>query len=224
MDQDGKCRAVVLISGRGTNLQSLIDCWSDGHLPIDLRAVISNEPRAMGLERARQVGIDVGVVHHREFPDRGSFDAALRKAIDAHAPDLLLLAGFMRILTDGFIDHYLGRMLNIHPSLLPKYQGLDTHRRALQAGDTEHGASVHFVTRELDGGPVIIQAKVPVLADDTPERLAARVLEREHRIFPLAVRLYADGRVKMADNQVIYDRRALGAPLLLTEAGKVVEE
>ena len=208
---------VVLISGSGSNLQALIDGAANGELPIRIEAVISNEPDAFGLERARRAGIPAEVVDHREFASREAFDQALMAAIDRHHPGLVVLAGFMRILTPGFVQHYAGRLLNIHPSLLPKYQGLHTHRRALEAGDAEHGASVHFVTEELDGGPVIIQAKVPVLADDTPERLAARVLEKEHRIYPLVVKWFAQGRLRLDGDQVRFDDRPLTRPLLLDE-------
>ncbi len=208
---------VVLISGSGSNLQALIDGAANGELPIRIEAVISNEPDAFGLERARRAGIPAEVVDHRDFASREAFDQALMAAIDRHHPGLVVLAGFMRILTPGFVHHYAGRLLNIHPSLLPKYQGLHTHRRALEAGDAEHGASVHFVTEELDGGPVIIQAKVPVLADDTPERLAARVLEKEHRIYPLVVKWFAQGRLRLDGDQVRFDDRPLTRPLLLDE-------
>ena len=208
---------VVLISGSGSNLQALIDGAANGELPIRIEAVISNEPDAFGLERARRAGIPAEVVDHRDFASREAFDRALMAAIDRHHPGLVVLAGFMRILTPGFVQHYAGRLLNIHPSLLPKYQGLHTHRRALEAGDAEHGASVHFVTEELDGGPVIIQAKVPVLADDTPERLAARVLEKEHRIYPLVVKWFAQGRLRLDGDQVRFDDRPLTRPLLLDE-------
>lgn len=207
---------VVLISGGGTNLQAIIDAAQQG-LPIEIRAVISNRPDAYGLERARRAGIPTEVLDHRDFPDRESFDRALARRIDSYQPELVLLAGFMRILTPEFVHHYAGRMFNIHPSLLPRHQGLDTHQRALEAGDTEHGASIHFVTEELDGGPVILQARVPVKGGDTPDVLAARVLEQEHRIYPLAVKWFAEGRLALEGDQVLFDGRPLHEPLRLDE-------
>lgn len=196
---------VILISGRGTNLQSIIDETRAGRLPLDIRAVISNNPDAEGLARARAVGLPVEVVNHRAYADRAAFDDALRQAIDRHAPKLVVLAGFMRILGRAFIERYAGRLINIHPSLLPKYPGLDTHARALAAGERMHGASVHFVTPAMDAGPVIIQATVPVLPGDTPETLAARVLKEEHRIFPLALRWFAEGRLSVRNGRVLLD-------------------
>jgi phosphoribosylglycinamide formyltransferase-1 len=189
-----KLPIVVLISGSGSNLQSIIDA-SHNDLPVEIRAVISNRADAYGLTRAEQAGIPTAVLDHRDHPDRASYDTALRKLIDGYAPQLLVLAGFMRILSDDFVRHYEGRMMNIHPSLLPKYRGLNTHARAIEAGDSEAGCTVHFVTPELDAGPTIIQARVPVLVDDTPETLAARVLEQEHRIYPEAIRRFAEGEL-----------------------------
>ena len=206
---------VVLISGRGSNLQSIIEQAAAGELPVDIRAVISNRPDAAGLERARAAGIETAVVDHRDYPDRAAFDAALARCIDRYEPGAVALAGFMRILTPDFVRHYRGRLLNIHPSLLPAYRGLDTHRRALADGARRHGASVHFVTEELDGGPVILQAEVPVLAGDTPETLAARVLAQEHRLYPAALRLLAEGRVRLGEGEVLFDDRPLEAPLHL---------
>lgn len=196
---------MVLISGRGSNLQSIIDAAGDGRLPVDIRAVLSNEPDAYGLDRARRAGIETGVINHRDYQSRDEFDTALMKRIDAFEPGLVALAGFMRILTPAFVDHYLGRLMNIHPSLLPEFPGLDTHQRALDAGVTEHGASVHFVTPDLDGGPVIIQARVPVKENDDAETLAARVLEREHEIYPQAIRWFAEGRLKIVGDRVLLD-------------------
>jgi phosphoribosylglycinamide formyltransferase-1 len=200
---------VILISGSGTNLQAIIDAWQAGQLPIEIRAVISNKPEVGGLQRAQQAGIETVVIDHRQFADRGEFDRGLQQAIDGFAPQLVVLAGFMRILTHEFVEHYRGRMLNIHPALLPNFPGLNTHERALQSGVKEHGASVHFVTTEVDGGPIIIQGRVPVKEGDTPDSLAARVLEEEHRIYPEAIRLYAEGRIQMQDNQVLLDGKAL---------------
>jgi phosphoribosylglycinamide formyltransferase-1 len=182
---------VVLISGSGSNLQSIIDA----ELPITIRAVISNRADAYGLTRAEQAGIPTAVLDHKAYPDRESYDAALQELIDSYQPGLLVLAGFMRILSDGFVRHYEGRMMNIHPSLLPKYRGLNTHARAIEAGDAEAGCSVHFVTLELDSGPLIAQARVPIREDDTPESLAARVLEQEHLIYPEAIRRFAEGEI-----------------------------
>ncbi len=196
---------VILISGRGTNLQSIIDEVHAGRLPLDIRAVISNNPDAEGLARARTANLPTEVISHRAYADRAAFDDALRQAIDRHAPRLVVLAGFMRILGRAFIDHYAGRLINIHPSLLPKYPGLDTHARALAAGEREHGASVHFVTPEVDGGPVIVQAVVPVRPVDTAETLAERVLEEEHRIYPLALRWFAEGRLSIRNGHVLLD-------------------
>jgi phosphoribosylglycinamide formyltransferase-1 len=182
---------VVLISGSGSNLQSIIDAG----LPVEIRAVISNRADAYGLTRAEQAGIPFAVLDHKNFPDRESYDAALQALIDSYEPKLLVLAGFMRILGDDFVRHYEGRMMNIHPSLLPKYRGLNTHARAIEAGDKEAGCSVHFVTPELDAGPIIAQARVPIHEDDTPETLAARVLDQEHRIYPEAIRRFANGEL-----------------------------
>jgi phosphoribosylglycinamide formyltransferase-1 len=205
---------VVLISGRGTNLQAIIDAVAEGRVNATLRAVISNDPEAAGLDRARRAGIATRAVNHREFASRDAFDQALTREISEFTPDLIVLAGFMRILGAGFVDAHGGRMINIHPSLLPDFHGLHTHRRALEAGVAEHGATVHFVTRELDGGPAIGQARVPVLPDDDEETLAARVLEREHVLLPGVVDLIARGRVKLDDSgQVLLDGTPLDAPL-----------
>ena len=204
------CRIVVLISGSGSNLRSLLDASQGGELgDADVVAVLSNKPGAYGLERAQQAGIATDCVEHQRFDSREAFDNALRVAIDRHQPDLVILAGFMRILTPDFVRHYRGRLLNIHPSLLPKYPGLHTHQRALEAGDAEAGATVHFVTEELDGGPPIIQAKVPTLPDDSAETLAARVLSKEHRIYPLAARWFAEGRLQLNDSEARLDDKAL---------------
>jgi phosphoribosylglycinamide formyltransferase 1 len=182
-------RVVVLISGRGSNMQALIAAG------IPLTAVISNRPDAAGLAIARSAGVAAETVDHRRFPDRASFDAALAARIDHHMPDLIVLAGFMRILGADFVNRYAGRLMNIHPSLLPAFTGLDTHRRALEAGCKIHGCTVHLVTPELDHGPIIAQAAVPVLDDDDEDSLAARVLAQEHRLLPAAVRWYLAGRL-----------------------------
>lgn len=196
---------VILISGRGANLQAIIDQVGTGQLALDIRSVISNRPDAPGLQRARDAGLATLVIDQREYADRPQFDAALMQAIDPHAPRLVILAGFMRILGDAFIRHYAGRLINIHPSLLPAFKGLNTHARALEAGVKQHGASVHFVTPEVDGGPVIAQATVPVLAGDTPETLAERVLGVEQRIYPMAIQWLVAGRVVVDQGRVLLD-------------------
>ncbi|RJQ48554.1 MAG: phosphoribosylglycinamide formyltransferase [Gammaproteobacteria bacterium] len=195
-----KLPAVILISGRGSNLRAIIEA-ARGGLPIEIRAVISNRPDAPGLAHARDSGLPTEVLSHTQFSDRTAYDQALQKLIDGYAPELVLLAGFMRVLTPRFVAHYRGRMLNIHPSLLPAFPGLHTAQRALEAGTREHGASVHFVTEQVDGGPVVLQAKVPVMPGDTPETLNARVLEQEHRIYPQAIRWFAEGRLKLVVNK-----------------------
>ncbi len=204
------CNVVVLISGSGSNLQALIDSQSDSN-PARIGAVISNRADAYGLQRAQAAGIPTQVLSHREFADREAFDTALMAAIDAFQPDLVVLAGFMRILTPGFVRHYQGRLLNIHPSLLPRHKGLDTHNRAVAAGDTEHGCSVHFVTEELDGGPVAIQAAIPIRADESVAQLTDRVHVVEHRIYPLAVRWFAEGRLRLGEQGAMLDGEKLPA-------------
>ncbi len=216
MSAGRKIRLVVLISGRGSNLQAILDQAASGELPVEVAAVISNRPGVQGLERARQAGVPALELDHQEFADRPAFEAALIELMDRYQPNLVILAGFMRMLTAGFTEHYEGRLLNIHPSLLPKFRGLHTHERALAAGETEHGASIHFVTAELDGGPVIVQAKVPVLPGDDPDTLAARVLEQEHRLYPLAIRWFAEGRLRLAGEQVLFDDQPLVKPLRMT--------
>lgn len=206
------CTVVVLVSGSGSNLQALIDATSAG-APYCIAAVISNTSEAYGLERAQQAGIATRVLDHRDYPNREDYDRALIDIIDGFAPDLLALAGFMRILTDGFVRHYQGRLLNIHPSLLPKYKGLHTHQRALDAGEQVHGCSVHFVSEELDGGPVIAQARVEVAPADNANTLAARVLQREHFIYPLCVKWFAEGRLALAEGQVLLENAPLAAPV-----------
>lgn len=214
MSRSGKLRIVVLISGGGSNLQAIIDACASGAVDGEVVAVISNHPDAFGLQRAQQAGIPTRVVDHREYPDRESFDTALVEQIDRYRPDLVVLAGFMRILTPEFVRHYAGRMLNIHPSLLPHFQGLHTHRRALEANHEVHGASVHFVTEELDGGPVVLQAEVPVLAGDDASTLAARVLEQEHRIYPTVIQWFAEGRLSVdPDKGVMLDNEPLTRPV-----------
>ncbi|MFQ5993711.1 MAG: phosphoribosylglycinamide formyltransferase [Acidiferrobacterales bacterium] len=196
---------VILISGRGSNLQSIIDQAQTGQLPIEIRAVISNEPDAFGLERARRAGIAAEVFEHRRFPTRDAYDAALMARIDRYAPELVVLAGFMRILGRAFVNHYAGRLMNIHPSLLPQFPGLHTHERAIESRVKQHGASVHFVTPDLDSGPLVIQAPIAVYPDDTPDVLADRVLEQEHRIYPQAIRWFAEGRLSVKGGRVLLD-------------------
>ncbi|HEY8555116.1 MAG TPA: phosphoribosylglycinamide formyltransferase [Burkholderiales bacterium] len=203
-----RCRVVVLISGRGSNLQAIIRAMQRGEIAIDLAAVISNRPNAPGLEYARAAGIPAEVVDHKAFAERAAFEAALSERIDAYRPDLIVLAGFMRVLSASFIERYAGRLINIHPSLLPAFPGLRTHERALAAGARMHGATVHFVTAEVDSGPIIAQAAVPVLPDDTPDSLAARVLEQEHRLYPRVIGWFAEGRLRLVDGQVMLDGRA----------------
>ena len=205
------CNVVVLISGSGSNLQALIDSVGHDGNPARIAAVICNRADAYGLERAKQAGIATGLLDHKQFDGRDAFDAALIQTIDAHQPDLVVLAGFMRILTPGFVQHYAGRLLNIHPSLLPKHKGLHTHQRALEAGDSEHGCSVHFVTEELDGGPLVVQAVLPIKADDTAESLARRVHQQEHQIYPLAVRWFAEGRLRLGAQGAMLDGQRLPA-------------
>lgn len=194
--------AVILISGRGSNMRALVEARTG----LDIRAVIANRPDASGLEWARQRGIATSVVDHKRFPSREAFDKDLAKAIGS--ADFVLLAGFMRILTPGFIERFERRMLNIHPSLLPSFPGLHTHRQALAAGVKVHGCTVHFVTPALDSGPIVIQGAVPVLAVDTEESLAARVLETEHRIYPQAARWLADGRLEFSTHGTVHVRGA----------------
>ena len=194
---------VILISGRGSNMEAIVRAAQKEAWPAKITAVISNRPDAGGLDFARSHGIQAAVLDHRAFKDRASFDAELVQLIDSFEPDLVVLAGFMRILTGDFVRHYAGKLLNIHPSLLPLFPGLHTHEQALAAGVSEHGATVHFVTEALDHGPMVIQAKVPVLPGDSADTLAQRVLKQEHVIYPRAVRWFIDNRLSIRDNQVI---------------------
>jgi phosphoribosylglycinamide formyltransferase-1 len=200
-------KIVILISGRGSNMQALLAA----RLPVTIAAVISNEPTAAGLATAQQYGVATRVVAHRAYPDRAAFDTALANEIDGFKPDLVVLAGFMRILTDDFVARYRGRLINIHPSLMPAFSGLHTHRRALESGVKVHGCSVHFVTRELDHGPIVIQAAVPVLPDDDEDSLAARVLEQEHRIYPQAIRWFCADRLEITPRGTVDLKAARGA-------------
>lgn len=202
---------VVLVSGYGSNLQAILDRVTMGSLPLAVRAVVSDKLEAQALDRARAARIPAEAVTAEQFPAKGAYDAALTEAVARHAPELVVLAGFMRILGPQFVRTHLGHMLNIHPSLLPKYRGLRTHRRALEAGDRLHGCSVHFVTEELDGGPVIARAEVPVLPGDTEATLRARVQSREHTLYPTVLGWYAEGRLCYADGHAQFD----GAPLAM---------
>lgn len=205
-------RLAILISGRGSNLQAFIDACSAGDLAAHISLVISNNPDAAGLQRAQQAAIETLCIDHRDYASREAFDAALLHQLREHAIDLVVLAGFMRILTPVLIEPFLGRLLNIHPSLLPKYPGLRTHQRALDAHDEEAGATVHFVTPELDGGPPVLQASAPILPGDTADSLAARVATLEHVIYPMAVRWYAQGRLRLTGKHAMLD----GTPIPTT--------
>jgi phosphoribosylglycinamide formyltransferase-1 len=204
-------RLAILISGRGSNLQAFIDACAVGELAAKISIVISNNPDAAGLQRAERAGIPNICINHRDYAIREDFDRALVDELANHPVDLVILAGFMRILTPVLIEPFLGRMVNIHPSLLPKYPGLHTHQRALEAGDEEAGATVHFVTQELDGGPPVLQARVPVLPGDTPDILAARIAAQEHRIYPIAVRWFLERRLTLADKGATLDGKPISA-------------
>lgn len=213
-------RLVVLISGEGRNLQALIDACAEGRIGGRIARVISSRAEAPGLARAVAAGIPAHCLPHERYPDRERFDQDLAAAIDEARPGAVLLAGFMRILTPAFVEHFQGRLLNIHPSLLPKYPGLHTHRRVLEAGDQEHGATVHFVTSDLDGGPLIVRGAIPVRPDDTERRLAERVMvEVEQKIYPRAAAWFAAGRLALVAGRACLDGRALEAPVTLTGAG-----
>jgi phosphoribosylglycinamide formyltransferase-1 len=200
---------VVLSSGSGSNLQALIDQSLQGKLDITISAVVSNKADAFGLERARKAGIPTHVLDHKSFGSREEFDQSLQEVIDQYQPKLVVLAGFMRILTDSFTRHYEGRMLNIHPSLLPKYKGLDTHQRAIDANDKEHGVSVHFVSAELDAGSVIVQARTQIEATDTADSLAEKIHKLEHVIYPLAVKWFSEGRLTVNNGKALLDGQPL---------------
>ncbi len=208
------CRVVVLLSGRGSNFQAI----ADAGLPIEIAAVVSNRPQAGGLAWARERGLTVVALDHTEHADREVFDALLASEIERHQPDLVVLAGYMRILSPAFIARFEGRLLNIHPSLLPMFPGLKTHQRALEEGVKIHGCTVHFVTADLDHGPIVIQAAVPVRSDDTPDTLAARVLQQEHRIYPQAVRWFAEGRLEIKLGRVNLKGDSTSQSVLSTEA------
>lgn len=204
-------RIVVLLSGSGTNLQSIID----KNLPAKICAVISNCPDVMGLERARQAGIPAIVLDHRPYESREAFDQALKETIETYQPDLIVLAGFMRILSDDFVHHFYGRVINIHPSLLPAYKGMHTHQRVLDAGEPLHGSSVHFVSTELDGGPVFLQARLPVLSSDSAGSLELRIKTKEHIIYPTAISWLAEGRIQLRDDQIFMDGKLMKGPVII---------
>lgn len=210
-------KILVLVSGSGTNLQALIDASRERDFPGQITAVGSNRPGAFALERAAQANIETFVVDHKKFDSREEFDAALMAEIRRHNPDLIVLAGFMRILTTDFVRAFRGKMLNIHPSLLPRYTGLNTHQRAIEAGDSLHGVSIHFVTEELDGGPVIAQAEVQVATDDTPESLAEKVQEKEHILYPIVVRWFCEGRIQLGSDYILFDGDILKTPMRLPD-------
>ncbi len=214
MDSPGKNSApplpiVVLLSGNGSNLQAIIDQIAEGTLNARICAVISNKADAYGIQRAKAANIPTRIIEHSHYDDRESFDAELTRSIEKYQPELIVLAGFMRILTDDFVKHFYGRMINIHPSLLPKYRGLHTHKRALEAGDKEHGLSIHYVSVKLDGGPIILQQSVPVLEGDTEDSLAQRVLLQEHQAYPKVIQWFAQKRLQIVNNQVMIDNKAI---------------
>lgn len=205
------CNLIVLISGYGSNLQAIIDFIQTEKLACQICAVVSNQKEAYGLVRAHQAAISTSVVEHTKFQNKKTFENALVKTIDQHSPDLVVLAGFMRILSPNFVAHYFGRLINIHPSLLPKFPGLNTHAKALAAKEPIHGATVHFVTKEVDSGPIIIQGKVPILPNDTEKSLQDRVHQIEHKIYPLAIRWFVERRVGLQDGHVYLDSKPLPA-------------
>lgn len=210
------CKTAILISGSGTNLQAFIDRVARSDLNLDLTVVFSNRPDAYGLERAKTAGIPTACLRHQEFTDRVSFDRAVADKLDLWQPDLLILAGFMRILSPGFVNHYAGRILNVHPALLPAYPGLHTHQRVLEAGDKWHGSTVHFVTEELDGGPRILQGRLPVIESESADQLETRVQAIEHQIYPEAAGWVGAGRVEFRDGQTWIDGAHADEPVLQT--------
>lgn len=206
---DKPCNLVVLISGSGSNLQSFIDYIAAGDLKANIAAVFSNRPGVQGLQRAAAAGIKTETIDHTLFESREAFDQTMINNIDQYQPDLIILAGFMRILTPSFVKHYSGRLLNIHPSLLPNYPGLNTHQRAIDAGDKKAGATVHFVTEQLDGGPPVLQASTDIEKNDNPEKLAERIIPLEHKIFPLAAKWFSEGRLKLEGNYAKLDSQII---------------
>jgi len=216
-DKAPQPRILVLVSGNGSNLQALIDASRERDFPGQIIAVGSNRPQAFALERAARANIETFVIDHTQYPSREEFDTMLLAEILRHNPDVVVLAGFMRILGTDFVRAFRGKMLNIHPSLLPAYTGLNTHQRVLEAGDKVHGVSVHFVTEELDGGPVIAQAEVKVADNDTPETLAAKVQEKEHILYPIVVRWFCEGRIQLGSDFVTFDGELMKAPMRLPD-------
>lgn len=208
------CKTAILISGSGTNLQAFIDRVAHGDLDLELTVVISNRPDAYGLERAERAGIPTACIKHQDFTDRVSFDRAVIDELDQWRPDLIVLAGFMRILSSTFVNHYAGKILNIHPALLPAYPGLHTHQRVLEAGEKWHGSTVHFVTEELDGGPRILQGRLPVIESESAEQLEARVQAIEHQIYPEAAGWVGAGRVEFRDGQTWIDGESADEPVI----------
>jgi phosphoribosylglycinamide formyltransferase-1 len=209
-----RLRVGVLVSGRGSNLQALIDACADPSFPAAIVRVVSNEATAFALERARKAGIETRVIQHRDYKDRATFDAAIDAALREAGVELVCLAGFMRLLTDRFVESWRDRMINIHPALLPSFKGIHTHERALAAGVKLHGCTVHFVRPAMDEGPILVQGAVPVLRDDTPETLAGRVLAVEHRAYVHALRLVAEGRVRVKGERAVVDAAGPGSALL----------
>ena len=204
-------RIVVLLSGSGTTLQSMIDTG----LPATICKVISNKPDVRGLKRAQEAGIETQVLDHTQYTNREAFDDDLRKLIDESKPDLVVLAGFMRILSDPFVSHYYGRLINVHPSLLPSYKGMHTHQRVMDAGEPLHGSSVHFVNSELDGGPIVLQARLPILSSDSVESLELRIKTKEHLIYPTAISWLAEGRIELRDDEVFMDGQKMTGPVVM---------
>lgn len=216
-----RCQAAILISGSGTNLQAFIDQAKSGQLALDIALVVSNNPGAFGLQRAQQAGLPSVCIEHSAFRDRESFDRAIAAALEPVAPDLIILAGFMRILSPWFVQHFAGRVMNIHPALLPRYPGLNTHARALDAGDSHHGSTVHFVTEELDGGPRILAGRLAIKPGETPAQLQTRVRALEHKIYPQAADLFARGRIAYRDGQALLDGVVLDEPIMEDFSGSL---
>ncbi len=210
-----RCKTAVLISGSGTNLQAFIDRVADGSLDIDIVVVFSNKPDAYGLTRATQAGISTACIEHGDYETRELFDRAVARELDTHNPDLIILAGFMRILSPWFVQHYEGKVLNVHPALLPLYPGLNTHQRVLDAGDTHHGSTVHFVTEELDGGPRIVAGRLAVKPGESAKELQHRVQAAEHQVYPQAAQWFGEGRVEFRDGQAYFDGNLLADPIVI---------
>jgi phosphoribosylglycinamide formyltransferase 1 len=215
-------KAVILISGSGSNLQAIIDEVNEGELPLEIAAVISNVPEAYGIQRAQEAEINTHSLDHRKFAQRELFDAELIRTIEQYQPDIVVLAGFMRILSNDFVNRYLGKLVNIHPSLLPKYPGLNTHQRAIDAQDKHHGVTIHYVIPELDAGPNIVQAKVEITENDTPETLASRVQQQEHVIYPIVLKWLSEGRLALNGNHATLDGQQLPDTGLILDSSRVL--